>query len=105
MCQILVFKRTKIGVLGEVCKDLLKNLFSGVRPPDPFSGNSSPDLLFAQAAWLFISFSGKKETKQRKLTGCTDFSKNGAHKAKTQKLGASLLKQFVFLHAFRTPFS
>ena len=27
MCQILVFKRTKIGVLGDVCKDLLIILF------------------------------------------------------------------------------
>ena len=48
MCQILVFKRTKIGVLGEVCKDLLKIFFSGCFAPGP---------LFAQAAWLFISFS------------------------------------------------
>ena len=77
--------------------------FGGVTP-GPLFGTLSRTL-FAQAAWLFISFSWKKETKQRKSTGCTDFSKNGARKAKTQKLGASLLKQFVFLHAFRTPFS
>ena len=66
MCQILVFKRTKIGVLGEVCKDLLINLFSGVRPPDPFSGNSSPNLLFAQATkgFSFLSHGRKKRNKE-----------------------------------------
>ena len=66
MCQILVFKRTKIGVLEEVCKDLLKIFFSGALPPDPFSGNSSPDLLFAQAAkgFSFLSHGRKKRNKE-----------------------------------------
>ena len=66
MCQILVFKRTKIGVLGEVCKDLLKIFFSGALPPDLYSGNSSPDLLFAQAAkgFSFLSHERKKRNKE-----------------------------------------
>ncbi len=58
MCQILVFKRTKIGVLGEVCKDLLINLFSGVRPPDPLFGEFFPGpLIRSSREGLFISFS------------------------------------------------
>ena len=78
--------------------------FGGVTPGLLFR-DSVPDPVRSSREGLFISFSWKKETKQRKSTGCTDFSKNGARKAKTQKLGASLLKQFVFLNAFRTPFS
>ena len=78
--------------------------FGGVTP-GPLFRDSVPDPVRSSREGLFISFSWKKETKQRKSTGCTDFSKNGARKAKTQKLGALLLKQFVFLHAFRTPFS
>ena len=56
MCQILVFKRTKIGVLGEVCKDLLKIFFSGVRPPDPFS--------LKPLGFSFLSHERKKRNKE-----------------------------------------
>ena len=106
MCQILVFKRTKIGVLGEVCKDLLKIFFSGALPPDPFSGNSSPDLLFAQAAKGFSFLSHERKKRNKESSPAARISLKMEHgRLKTQKLGASLLKQFVFLYAFRTPFS
>ena len=56
MCQILVFKRTKIGVLGEVCKDLLKIFFSGALPPDPFS--------LKPLGFSFLSHERKKRNKE-----------------------------------------
>ena len=56
MCQILVFKRTKIGVLGEVCKDLLKIFFSGALPPDPFS--------LKPLGFSFLSHGRKKRNKE-----------------------------------------
>ena len=87
-------------------------LFRGI-PPDPLFGegvprtssfrDAVPDPVRSSREGLFISFSWKKETKQRKSTGCTDFSKNRALQAKTQKLGAMLLKQFAFLNAYSHP--
>ena len=100
-------------VSNEVCKSLggiflggalAAGLFFGGAAPGPLFGEFFPEpLIRSSREGLFISFSWKKETKQRKSTGCTDFSKNRALQAKTQKLGALLLKQFAFLYAYSYP--
>ena len=77
-------------------------IFRG-RAPGPLFRGAAPDPVRSSREGLFISFSWKKETKQRKSTGCTDFSKNRPLQAKTQKLGATLLKQFAFLNAYSHP--
>jgi hypothetical protein len=83
-------------------------IFSGACPRAPVSGALSPEPPFGEGfprtssfrgaapdpvrssrEGLFISFSWKKETKQRKSTGCTDFTKNRALQAKMLKLGSS----------------
>ena len=68
----------------------------GVPPGAPFRGRFSPDSFFFRGAapdpvrssreWLFISFSWKKETKQRKSTGCMNFTKNSTFFPKMLKL-------------------
>ena len=91
-------------------------------PPDPFSGNSSPDLFFGalpralhgcspvasfgatapdpvlgalppMPLVAFFFSRKKKKVPKKKFAGCMNFAKNSTFFPKMLKLGAPLLKQ------------